>query len=188
MEEKHRDAAKWFMEGQVLLRQGEHEESAGAFTHAIMEGWDPVISHLSRGVANFLAGHHDKAFDDFSEVLKRDGQNTRALFYRGSLSMRHKHYARAAADFTRALDINPDYGEALLNRGVCNAQMGLYEDAATDMKRAMMVAETDAQHFADTLGIWRNHLEGVMGVLHQHTDLTEQDIDKLKAFFEQEGR
>jgi hypothetical protein len=53
-----------------------------------------------------------------------------------------------------------------------------------DFKRAMMVAETDAQHFADHMGIWRNHLEGVMGVLHEHTDLTDEDMEKLKSFFE----
>jgi tetratricopeptide (TPR) repeat protein len=184
MTKKIRDGADWFLEGQLHLRKGEHEESVGAFTHAIRKGWDPDISHLSRGVANLLAKHPEKAYDDFTEVVKINGQNARALFYRGSASMVLEEFARAGADFTRALEIDPEYGEALLNRGVCYAQTGKYEEAAVDLKRAMMAAETDAQHFADTMGIWRNHLEGVLGVLHQHTDLTEEDIEKLKAFFE----
>jgi tetratricopeptide (TPR) repeat protein len=181
---KYRDGADWFLEGQLLLRKGEHEESVGAFTHAIREGWDPVISHLSRGVANLMAEHPAKAHDDFTEVLKLDGLNTRALFYRGSASMAIGSYLRARGDFTRALEIDPGYGLALLNRGVCHAHTGEYEEAAADIKQAMMVAETDAQHFADTMGIWRNHLEGVLGVLHEHTDLSDEDMVKLKAFFE----
>jgi len=181
---KYRDGADWFLEGQLLLRKGEHEESVGAFTHAIREGWDPVISHLSRGVANLMAEHPAKAHDDFTEVLKLDGLNTRALFYRASASMAIGSYLRARGDFTRALEIDPGYGLALLNRGVCHAHTGEYAEAAADIKQAMMVAETDAQHFADTMGIWRNHLEGVLGVLHEHTDLSDEDIVKLKAFFE----
>lgn len=181
---EYRDGADWFLDGQLLLRKGEHEESVAAFTQAIREGWDPVISHLSRGVANLLAEHPAKAHDDFTEVLKLDGQNARALFYRGSASMRIGSYLRAAGDFTRALEIDPAYGLALLNRGVCHAHAGSYEAAAADIKQAMMVAETDAQHFADTMGIWRNHLEGVLGVLHEHTDLSDEDVVKLKSFFE----
>jgi len=182
--EKIRDGADWFLEGQLLLRKGEHKESISAFTQAIRKGWDPVMSHLSRGVANLLAKDPEKAYNDFTEVMRMDGQNARALFYRGSASMLMNEFARAGGDFTRALEINPDYGLALLNRGVCLAHTGRYDEAAADIKRAMMVAETDAQHFADTMGIWRNHLEGVLGVLHQHTDLTDEDIEKLKAFFE----
>jgi tetratricopeptide (TPR) repeat protein len=177
-------AKTWYAEGQLLLRKGEHEQSARAFTHAMQAGWDPVIAHLSRGVANLLADHPEKAYDDFTEVVKRDGLHARALFYRGSASMRLDQYARAGHDFSRALEVDPDYGMALLNRGVCYAHIGRYEDAAQDFKRAMMAADTDAQHFADHMGIWRNHLEGVLGVLHQHTDLTEEEIGKLKNFFE----
>lgn len=184
MKETDRKGLEWFAEGQLHLRMGDHEKSVDAFTHAMREGWDPVISHLSRGVANLLAKHPGKAYDDFTEVLKVDGQSTRALFYRGSASMHLGEYARAAHDFTRALEIDPGYGLALLNRGVCHAHTGRHEEAAADIKRAMMVAETDAQHFADTVGIWRNHLEGVLGVLHEHTELSEEDIGKLKAFFE----
>jgi tetratricopeptide (TPR) repeat protein len=177
-------AMNWHTEGQILFRKGEHERSIKAFTHAMQAGWDPVVAHLSRGVANLLAEHPERAYDDFTEVVKKDGLHTRALFYRGSASMLLERYTRAGVDFTRVLEIDPDYGLALLNRGVCYAHVGRYEEAAADFKRAMMAAETDAQHFADHMGIWRNHLEGVLGVLHQHTDLTEEDIEKLKNFFE----
>ena len=61
---------------------------------------------------------------------------------------------------------------------VCNATfMRLYDEAAADIKQAVMVAETVAQHFADHMGVWRNHLEGVLGVLHQHTDLSPEDLE-----------
>ena len=179
-----KQAETWYTEGQLLFRKGEHEQSVKAFTHAMQAGWDPVIAHLSRGVANLLANHPEKAYDDFTEVVKRDGLHARALFYRGAASMRLERYARAGRDFSRALEIDPDYGMALLNRGVCYANIGRYEEAGLDIKRAMMVAETDAQHFADTMGIWRNHVEGVLGVLHEHTDLSEEDIGKLRDFFE----
>ena len=58
--------------------------------------------------------------------------------------------------------------------------------AAAQFFKAFTSANTDnmKQHFADSMGIWRNHLEGVLGVLHQHTDLTEEEVAKLQSFFE----
>lgn len=184
MTEHKRNGKEWYAEGQLHLRKGEHEKSVNAFTHAMQMGWDTKISHLSRGVAHLLAEHPEKAYDDFTEVLEHDGLNTRALFYRGTATMNQGLYARASHDFTRALEIDPDYGLALLNRAVCYAHVGRVEEAGVDIKRAMMVAERDAQHFADSMGIWRNHLEGVMGVLHEHADLSDEDVGKLRAFFE----
>lgn len=183
MMDKVARARKWYEEGQILFRKGDHERSIRAFTHAMKAGWDPEISHLSRGVANMLADHHEKAVDDFSAVINRDGHNSRALYYRGEARMALGGYRWAIDDFTRALEIDPEDGRALLGRGVSRAHIGDLEGAAEDVKRAVMVAETDAQHFADVTGIWRNHLEGVLGVLHQHTDLGDGDVAKLKEFF-----
>lgn len=177
-------ARKWYEEGQLLLRKGEHESSARAFTHAMQAGWSPETAYLSRGVANLLAGHPEKAIADFTEVLKRDRSNLRARYYRGSARMMSGGYLWAVDDFTRVLEGDPDHGMALFGRGVARAHVGDYDEASVDIKRAVMAAERDAQHFADDAGIWRNHLEGVLGVLHQHTELSAEETAKLKAFFE----
>lgn len=178
------DAREWFQEGQLLLRKGEHEKSVDAFTHAMAEGWDRRVSLISRGVAHLLAAHAEKAAGDFTEAVQLDGTSSRTFHYRGSAYMLMKDYRRAIGDFTRALEIDHDFGAALLDRAVCNAQTGNYGEAAADIKRALMVAETDAQRLADVTGMWRTHLEGVLGVLHQHTDLTEEQIAKLREYFE----
>ena len=73
MTDKNRNGMEWFGEGQLHLRKGEHEESIDAFTHAMQAGWDLKISYLSRGVANLMAKHAEKAYDDFTEVLMLDG-------------------------------------------------------------------------------------------------------------------
>jgi lipoprotein NlpI len=184
MRKMDRKAIDFFEEGQIHMRMGDYETSIEDFTDAMKAGWDLKVSHLSRGVANLLAKHPDKAYDDFTEVLMLDGLNARAFYYRGLTSMMRGRFARAAGDFTRALEVEPDYGLAALNRGVCKARTGRHKEAVEDIKLAMMIAETDSQRFADHMGIWRNHLEGVLGVLHGHTDLTDEDIEKLKGFFE----
>ena len=176
-------ARKWYEEGQVLFRKGDHEQSVRAFTHAMKAGWDPEIAHLSRGVANMLAGHHEKAVDDFSAVVNRSGANTRALYYRGSARMALGDYRWAIDDFTRALEVDPEHGNAVFGRGICRAHVGDLDGAAADIKQAVLIAETDAQRFADATGVWRNHFEGVLGVLHQHTDLSEEDVEKLQGYF-----
>lgn len=183
MMEKVARARKWYEEGQVLFRKGDHEQSARAFTHAMRAGWDPEIAHLSRGVARMLAGHPDMALDDFSAVVNRSGANDRALYYRGTARMALGEYRWAIDDFSRVLEIDPGHGMAVLGRGISRAHVGDLDGAVTDVKQAVMIAETDAQHFADAAGMWRNHFEGVLGVLHQHTDLSDEDVAKLEEFF-----
>ena len=184
MEEKILTGFEWFEEGQLQFTRGEHEKSVDAFTHAIHVGWRPAVAHLSRGVANIMAKHPDKAYEDFTEAVSHDEQNARAFYCRGVALMLAHRYVRAAQDFTRVLAIDPDYGFALLGRGVCHARMGKYDEAAVEVKKAMIIAETDDQDFSDYMGIWRNHLEETLGVLRRHSDLSEQDILKLKYFFE----
>jgi tetratricopeptide (TPR) repeat protein len=184
MMDKVARARKWYEEGQLLLRKGDHDRSVRAFTHAMKAGWDPEISHLSRGAANMLAGHYEKALDDFTAVIDRNAMHSRALHYRGTARMMLGGYRWAIDDFSRVLEADPDHGMAVFARGVCRAHVGDYDRAAADIKQALMVAETDAQHFADTTGMWRTHLDGVLGVLHQHTDLSEEDVARLREFFE----
>ncbi|MBI5559537.1 MAG: tetratricopeptide repeat protein [Deltaproteobacteria bacterium] len=178
-----------FHEAQTLFIDGQLKESIEKFTRAHDEGYDPVRSYLSRGVAYLKTGEYDKAIDDFTAVLELEPDNDRGYYYRGIAFLDEGDYECALEDLNHAITMNRERGTAFLARGLAKSQLGREEEAVRDFKSAVVYSDVEVGSFANTFG--SNHtlfersmalLEGERGPLR--IVLTAEEVKKLEKWME----
>lgn len=181
-----------FQEAQLLLVQGKHDESIGAFTKAIEAGFKNPVAFLSRGVARLQTSDFGGAAEDFTRAIGLDAKNARAFYYRGVLSMIKESYVDAVEDLTRAIKLKDDYGVAFFARGTALIQIDREEEGMKDIKSAIAISEAQAQGFVDTFGILRTQFDKILAIAAGENEgplsleLTNEETLRLKNIL-QEG-
>ncbi len=175
---------------QRLFIEGRKHECIEAFTKAIDDGEKTEIAYLSRGVAFLQTDQVDKAIEDFNMVVNMNSNYMRAYFYRGIAYMSRNDFLSAIRDLNRTIELKPDHGAAFFARGSAYAQLGNTEEAAKNFKTALIYAETEAQGFADTFGMFRTQFDRTLALMTGEgempaIELTEEEIDKLKKWLEE---
>jgi len=125
-----------------------------------------AIVHIHRGMARFASSKHRDALDDFSEALKLDETNWRALFYRGMVYRVLGDTEHAEKDFSRCLECDPYRVECLFQRAALYVQTSRLPDALADCDRALALdpsAQAIAQLRASVLERQAYGLEGDSG-------------------------
>ncbi len=184
------NATELFEHAQCLFIDGKLEESIGAFTKALEEGYGLSRVYLSRGVAYFKMKKMDEAIQDFTKTIETDRKNTRAYYYRGTAYLATDDYAHASPDFNKAIELNPDHGAAYFGRGTVFALMGKDKEASRYIKTAIIKSEAGIQGFADTFGISRTQFDKALGHMsgaREHDPtlvLTEDEIETVKEWLD----
>lgn len=178
-----------FHEGQDYFIKGQLQESIETFTKAHDEGYDPVRSYLSRGVAYLKIEEYDKAIDDFSAVITLDPENERGYYYRGITLVDKKDFDHALEDLDHAISINHERATSFLARGLIKSELGREEDAASDFKAAVAYSDVESSSFAHGFGNYHSMFERSMALLEGERGplsitLTEDEVKKLEKWIE----
>lgn len=182
-----------FYEAQRHLVQTRYKESVEAFTKALEAGSEPVMTHLSRGVAYLKMEDSDNALADFTKAVEMDNGNFRAYYYRGMVQMIKNDYSSAVKDFTYALKIKPDLATAMFARGTAYAQLDMIDESMADIKATIPYMEANAQAFSDTYGLIQTQFDKVMAQISGASkssasiELTESEKNSLRKWLDEEG-
>jgi tetratricopeptide (TPR) repeat protein len=143
---------EFFEAGKRLFVEGRMEECIDSFTKALESGYDPKMSHLSRGAAYIKLKESDKALEDFDKVIGLDKNNARAYYYRGMANTQKKDFKKAVADFSKAIELRPDDGASFFARAASLIELGDNEKAVADIKNAANYLAAAVQGYASTIG------------------------------------
>ncbi|MFZ5775763.1 MAG: tetratricopeptide repeat protein [Thermodesulfobacteriota bacterium] len=178
-----------FHEAQDFFVEGQYPESIKAFTKAHEEGYDPVRSYLSRGVAFLKNQQPEMAIDDFSAVVALDPDNDRAYYYRGIAHIGKREYEDALDDLTHSIAINPGRGVAYFARAIVESEFGCEEDALRDFQAAVAHSDRETAAFAHTFGNTHTLFDRSMALLEGERGplsivLTDEEVAKLEKWME----
>jgi len=95
-----------------------------------------------RGLAWLALGFPDTAAVDFSEVLRRDRDNAKALAKRGQAYLAQGDLYRATRDCTDAVRLEPDNAVAYRDRGSAYLGRGQFQRAIVDLEYAVHLDPT----------------------------------------------
>jgi len=177
---------EFFEAGKRLFVEGRMEESIDSFTKALESGYDPKMSHLSRGAAYIKLKESDKALEDFDKVIELDKNNARVYYYRGMANTQKKDFEKAVADFSKAIELKPDDGASFFARAASLIELGDHEKAVADIKNAANYLAAAVQGYASTIGD-RTHLDKVLAVLEgerreKALEINEDELETIKKW------
>ncbi len=112
---------------------------------------DESEMHSREGLSAFAEGDYEQAIGHFSEAIKLDPDNARALNNRGMSYVKAGKYDLAMADYTRALQLNPQFAEAYHNRAIASFRANDYARACSDLKRFRQLGGTPSPDFVKDL-------------------------------------
>ena len=106
-----------------------------------------IESLHSRGIAFLKAELFDEAFDDFSEAIKYDPDNSQLYIHRALVNKEFSQYEEALADFAEALRLNPDDPLAYTHRAGVYTRMEKYHTAIEDYDKKMSLEPGSAVEY-----------------------------------------
>jgi len=96
-----------------------------------------AAAYLNRGRTRAYKGDLDKAIADYTECLKLNSQDAKALNNRGMAWMEKKEFDIALTDFNGAIRIDATYVSPYSSRGICWLNKNNYEKAIADFTTAI---------------------------------------------------
>ena len=87
---------------------------------------------------------YDVEIKKLDEMIKKDSNNTRALYNRGWMYAAKGEVLKAIEDYSQVIEMDKEFGDAYFNRGLLYAKMDRKEQAIRDFSKAI---EYDAQAF-----------------------------------------
>ena len=138
-----------------LLVKALSSHNAGEYTSAIslytsilkMAPQDHLkaIVRVHRGMAYFAKADYEAAIDDFSESIRLDPTNAKALYYRGVIFQLLEDYEASREDLTRSVRLNPFQFDAFFQRAQTFYHLGDYSRALEDCENAISIEPDSAQ-------------------------------------------
>ncbi|MHC4150421.1 MAG: tetratricopeptide repeat protein, partial [Planctomycetota bacterium] len=132
-----------------LLVKALSEHNAGKYASAIslytlildMATQEHVqaIVRVHRGMAYFAEGEYEAALSDFTESIRLNPQNAKALYHRGVTLQVLEDYEAAREDLSRAVRLNPFQFNALFQRAQTYYHLGDYSRALDDCEKALLI-------------------------------------------------
>ena len=96
-------------------------------------------AYTERGVAQFLLGQIDQAFDDFAQAIELNPNYARAYYCNGYVYDELEQYETAIRNYDKAVNLDPKYFEAYGNRGVAYIYLQQYHRALNDFNTALKI-------------------------------------------------
>lgn len=100
------------------------------------EQLQPII-YIHRGMAYFSESRYSLAMADFSDALRLNPENDKALYCRGVMYSIIQDYPKALADLNRCINLNPSWADPLLNRAQVYFHLGDNPKALADCEEAL---------------------------------------------------
>jgi tetratricopeptide (TPR) repeat protein len=91
---------------------------------------------LARGKLYAIQGMHQKAIEDFDQVVTYQRTNPEGYYVRGLSEMELGQPDKAVADFDLAIKRRPKYTEALVARGDAYLKLGKKDESLNDYKKS----------------------------------------------------
>ncbi|MBA7591489.1 Cell division coordinator CpoB [subsurface metagenome] len=112
-----------------------------------------AIVQVHRGMAYFAEGDYEAALADFTESIRLNPQNAKALYHRGVTLQVLEDYEAAREDLSRAVRFNPFQFDALFQRAQTYYHLGDYSRALDDCEKALLIDpdSIQAQRFCKLL-------------------------------------
>jgi len=112
-----------------------------------------AIVRVHRGMAYFAEGDYEAALADFTESIRLNPQNAKALYHRGVTLQVLEDYEAAREDLSQAVRLNPFQFDALFQRAQTYYHLGDYSRALDDCEKALLIDpdSTQAQRFCKLL-------------------------------------
>jgi putative GTP pyrophosphokinase len=98
-----------------------------------------AIVQVHRGMAYFAEGDYKAALADFTESIRLNPQNAKALYHRGVTLQVLEDYEAAREDLSRAVQLNPFQFDALFQRAQTYYHLGDYSRALDDCEKALQI-------------------------------------------------
>ncbi len=100
------------------------------------EQLQPII-YIHRGMAYFSESRYSLAMADFSEALRLNPENDKALYCRGVMYSIIQDYPKALADLNRCINLNPSWTDPILSRAQVYFHLGDKPKALADCEEAL---------------------------------------------------
>lgn len=129
--------------GEVYFEQEDYERAVACFTEATKFTPDDLGLYSQRAVAQWYAGRHDDAIEDYSRILKSTPHDADAYNGRGQNLAELGRYKQALKDLEQALQLSDDSVlEAYIRNGraLALAGLGRYEDAFQEFDASLRLA------------------------------------------------
>lgn len=143
-----------FKRGLEYRKKREFKKAIAAHTAAltVLPGREEFVSmraeaHLDRGRAHFALGQYDLAISDYTETLKLNPREYKALNNRGISYRQKKQPDKAIADLTAAIKLKPKFDVFYYNRGLAYEDLGQYDQAIVDLNIAIQLNSKEADSF-----------------------------------------
>jgi len=102
------------------------------------EQLQPII-YIHRGMAYFSESRYSLAMADFSEALRLNQENDKALYCRGVMYSIIQDYPKALVDLNRCINLNPSWADPLLSRAQVYFHLGDNPKALADCEEALIL-------------------------------------------------
>lgn len=140
--------ATYYDEGMRFYEAQEYEQAIEMFTRALrLSLGDLAEIALYRGICYAYLQAYDRAYEDFSEALRRNPHLADAYNERGNLLRLKEQYTAAVEDYTAALHLEPQHYAALYNRALAYEKLGQFTEAERDLDRALEIAPALVQAY-----------------------------------------
>jgi len=96
-----------------------------------------VIVYLHRGMAKFAKSDYVNSISDFSDAIKLEKNNYKALYYRGIVNKVTHNYQYAIKDFSLCINLNPYRFYPYFNRAQVYFDMNEYAKALKDCNTSL---------------------------------------------------
>ncbi len=119
----------------------EYTEAIVAYSRSIERDPDVGLTYLLRGNAFSASERHQKAIEDYDEVVARISQLHRSIqdtvyFNRGNSKAVLADYGGSLSDYTKAINLNSNYPQYYYNRGNTLADLYRFDEALLDYDKA----------------------------------------------------
>jgi tetratricopeptide (TPR) repeat protein len=137
----------WIAQGNVYMDIGNEKTKLLAtkfFEHVLHE--NPLHEHarLNLGYCLRQRGYYQRAWTQFSALLRMNPSNVRALEARAIVCLQMNHPTEAFIDLNQALRFQPSSAQLLTNRGVIQQYLGDNRNALCDYRAAMLADPQNA--------------------------------------------
>ncbi len=143
LDKTHADVHRW--RGDVLLRQGKHEQAVAAYDRYLELGGkrDQTVLRL-RALSLMEMKQFDRAALAYTQALELTPQDSQLLTQRGRAYLACKAWDLARKDFEAALAIRTSF-DATLGHGQAMLQLNQFREAARDAEKAAKLAAGEAK-------------------------------------------
>ncbi|KAI9006216.1 hypothetical protein BC832DRAFT_473673 [Gaertneriomyces semiglobifer] len=124
--------------GRVAYDGGEYHDAMYHFTKALEWDEEDIENWRCRGETYLTLGELDKALEDFSNLVRRDAEDTPAR-QRCAFLLAHASRVPTLEQLTKALEYDPVSAEIYLKRAQVYLQQQDFDAARTDLEQALKI-------------------------------------------------